>query len=434
MGNCTSPQTPSTSEMGAKHPKHTSDSVTNAGAGAAGNNNKSTPTSATITTTTTTSTTTNNHGQQNIQQKNNNNQPTNTPNKQTTTSSGIVMPTNSGGMKAGDESAFKKKYQLKGVLGNGNYSVVRKAIDLTNGEQVAVKCVDKRKLTKEDDDALRIEVSILSQLSHPNIIRLFDWYDVPKAYFYVVLEFMSGGELFDRIVKKEFYSEADAQKVVRTLADCIKYLHDRKVVHRDLKPENILLKDSKDDSAIKIADFGFARVVDRGLTTACGTPGYVAPEIINGKPYGLTVDVWSLGVIIYILLCGYPPFYNQNQNQLFKQIREGRFVFDSPYWDPISEQAKDLIKLALTVDVHKRPNIQTIIQHPWLTSAAPQKDISGQTLAEMRKFNARRKLRAGIRAALAANRLKEMAEMMASAAGGGGGNGEGGGAGGSGDT
>jgi len=308
------------------------------------------------------------------------------------------------------EAEFKKKYVLKGVLGSGNYSVVRKAMDLTTNEAVAVKVVDGRKLTKEDEATLKVEVNVLSALNHPNIIKLHGWYVEGKNY-YIVTELMNGGELFDRIVKKEFYSEADAQKVVMTLAMVVKYIHDKDIVHRDLKPENILLTDDTDQAQIKIADFGFARPVGGGLGTACGTPGYVAPEIINGKPYGKSVDIWSLGVIIYILLCGYPPFYHQTQTQLFKTIRKGRFAFDSPYWDPIGENAKNLIRGCLTVDVNKRLDVDGVLRHQWLAHEAEAKNISS-VLGELKKFNARRKLRAAIKAAIAANRLIDIAQLV----------------------
>jgi calcium/calmodulin-dependent protein kinase I len=268
--------------------------------------------------------------------------------------------------KPKDIEFFKKKYEVKGGLQDGNYSTIRKGTDLTTGEQVAVKCVDKRKITKDDDDALRIEVSILNQLSHPNITRLYDWFEDPNNY-YIVTEFMGGGELFDRIVKKHFYSEAEAQKVVHTIASTLKYLHDKKIVHRDLRPENILLQETKNDVAVKISDFGFARIVsEKGQTTLCGAPGYIAPEIISSIPYGISVDIWSFGVIIYILLCGYPPFYNESQKELFKLIREGNFTFDKPYWDSISNDAKGLIKAMLTVDVSQRLNIDGVMAHPWL--------------------------------------------------------------------
>ena len=308
------------------------------------------------------------------------------------------------------DAEFKRKYQLKGVLGNGNYSVVRRGVDQDTNENVAVKVIDRRKLTKDDELSLKIEVQVLGKLNHQNIIKMYGWYAEGKQY-YIVTELMNGGELFDRIVKKEFYSEVDAQKVVKTLATVIKFIHDQGIVHRDLKPENILLTDDTDHATIKIADFGFARPVAAGLTTACGTPGYVAPEIINGRPYGKSVDVWSLGVITYILLCGYPPFYHTNQTQLFKAIREGKFAFDSPYWDPISDSAKDLISKCLTVDVHKRLDIDGVLAHPWIAKEAETKNITN-VLGELKKFNARRKLRAAIKAAIAANRLIDMAEAF----------------------
>jgi len=318
--------------------------------------------------------------------------------------------TTTGGIQPRSEAEFKHKYQLKGVLGNGNYSIVRRGVDLETNENVAVKVIDKRKLTKEDEAALRVEVEVLSTLNHPNIIKMFGFYNEGKQYC-IVTELMNGGELFDRIVKKEFYSEKDAQRVVRTMASVIKYMHDKDVVHRDLKPENILLTDDTDNATIKIADFGFARPVVRGLSTACGTPGYVAPEIISGQPYGKSVDIWSLGVIIYILLCGYPPFYSGNQTQLFKMIREGKFAFDSPYWDPISDSAKDLIKKCLTVDVHKRLDINGVLNHPWVATEAKSENIAN-VLGELKMFNARRKLRSAIKAAIAANRLIAIAESF----------------------
>ena len=160
-----------------------------------------------------------------------------------------------------------------------------------------------------------------------------------------------------------------------------------------------------------LADFGFARYVGSGLTTACGTPGYVAPEIIGGRPYGKTVDVWSLGVIIYILLCGYPPFYNTNQANLFRQIREGRYQFDSPYWDPIGESARDLIRGCLTVDVNKRFKIEQVLSHPFIEKQAESKDLS-KALHELQKFNAKRKLRAAIKAAIAANKLLDIVATL----------------------
>ena len=328
------------------------------------------------------------------------------PSKQETTKS---APSNDS-KKNHHKKAFKDCFTLGRELGKGNYSTVRLAINIETKEECAVKCIIKKKLTQEDDDALKIEVEILGAVNHPSIIKLMGFFEDPIDY-YIVTELMSGGELFDRIVARDFYSEGSAQKVVRTLAECLNYMHNLDIVHRDLKPENILLKDKLDDSSIKIADFGFARYVKEGCKTACGTPGYVAPEIITGKIYGKGVDIWSLGIIIYILLCGYPPFYHKNQAQLFRLIREAKFEFDSPYWDNISQTAKNLIKGCLTVDTEKRLKIEGILNHPWVKDSVSNQDIT-PVLGELRKFNARRKLRAGIKAAIAANRLKDIAERI----------------------
>lgn len=318
--------------------------------------------------------------------------------------------------KQGDKnSAFRERYQLKGVLGNGNYSVVREAVDKKTGDHVAVKCIDKKKLTAEDEEALKIEVGVLSEISHANIIDMYGFFEESKNY-YIVTEYMQGGELFDRIVKKEYYSEKDAQEVVKLLGSAIKYCHDRGIVHRDLKPENILMKNEKEDSEVKIADFGFARKEQSGgLTTACGTPGYVAPEIITNSKYDRAVDMWSLGVIIYILLCGYPPFYNSNQAQLFQQIRNGQFEYDDPYWTDISQSAKDMISGLLTVDPKKRLTVDQMLSHPWVQASVEDKDLT-PALSELKKFNARRKIRAGAKAALAAAAFSNMVKKIGEAA------------------
>jgi serine/threonine protein kinase len=201
--------------------------------------------------------------------------------------------------KPGPEDRFNKRYELGKVLGKGNYSVVRLAKDREEkGREVAVKCMTRSELTQEDKDALLVEVGVLFELKHPNVIELYAWFESPKMYW-LATELMPGGELFDRIVSKQFYKERDAQSVVLTLAGVLAYLHDRGIVHRDLKPENILLKSKSDDAALKIADFGFvARVKPQGLSTTCGTPAYVAPEIVSGKLYGTSVDMWSFGVIV----------------------------------------------------------------------------------------------------------------------------------------
>ena len=258
----------------------------------------------------------------------------------------------------------KDKSGKEMVLGEGNYASVKLVDEASTGASFAAKCIDGSKLHKEDVEGLKTELSLLRQLQHPNIIFLKDYFeDRTKNWYYVVTELLEGGELFTAIVTREKYSEADARDTVRTIAEALSYCHARGVVHRDLKPENIMLDKDGPDAKIKIIDFGFATKIgtkDPMLHTACGTPGYVAPEIIPAKRdqqprYGPGVDVWALGVITYILLCGYPPFTNDENNEaeLFKTIRRGQYYFYEEDWEHISSEAKDLIDSMLVVDADK---------------------------------------------------------------------------------
>jgi len=156
---------------------------------------------------------------------------------------------------------------------------------------------------------------------------------------YIVLELMNGGELFDRILEKECYSEKEAAETIRPIVDAIRYCHEKEIIHRDLKPENLLYEANDMHSIIKISDFGLARFVQKDdlATTACGTPSYVAPEVVKGHPYGKEIDYWSIGIILYIMLCGFPPFYSESNKELFQMIRDCDYAFPSPYWDNISE-------------------------------------------------------------------------------------------------
>ena len=188
----------------------------------------------------------------------------------------------------------------------------------------------------------------MSQLDHPNVVKLYEIFDDVHV-LYLVMELMKGGELFDRIVEKESYSEKEAAETIRPLVDSIRYCQENGIIHRDLKPENVLYETQDEKAIIKISDFGLARFVQSYelATTACGTPGYVAPEIIEGKGYGKEVDYWSIGIILYIMLCGFPPFYDENNEKLFTSITKCDYEFPSPYWDKISDDAKDLISKIL---------------------------------------------------------------------------------------
>jgi serine/threonine protein kinase len=236
-------------------------------------------------------------------------------------------------------------------------------------------------------------------LKNPHIINLYDVFN-ENYFYYLVTELMLGGELFDRIVTKTFYNEKEARDVCKILFGALGYCHDRGVAHRDLKPENLLLMSKDDDLNIKIADFGFAKKAtsDKCLLTQCGTPGYVAPEILHGVPYGTKADMWSLGVITYILLGGYPPFIEQNQRELFKKIKRGSFEFHPEYWAQISPDAKELISKLLTVDPDRRMSASKALSSKWITGSdeiLAGKDL-GANLDAFRKFNAKRKLRQAV--------------------------------------
>lgn len=296
---------------------------------------------------------------------------------------------------------FEEIYKLGKTLGSGTFSVVREAVHLQTKERYAIKCIKREGLNADDMEALIAEVTILREMHQPNIMTLYDVFEEPR-YYYLVTEFMAGGELFDRIVEKNYYNEKEARDLTKILLGAIKYCHDANIVHRDLKPENLLLTSQTDDANIKLADFGFAKLVELradgqgSLTTACGTPGYVAPEILQGKRYGKEVDIWSIGVITYILLCGYPPFHDDNQAILFRQIKSGKFTFDSPYWDHVSDDAKDLIRKMLVLDPKQRWTAGQLLEHKWITGTNVATVQLTSALEELRKFNAKRRLKAAI--------------------------------------
>lgn len=277
--------------------------------------------------------------------------------------------------------------------------MVKEVRSRRDGKNYAVKVVTKSKLTKEDELALKDEISILTELKHPHIINLYDVYN-ESHYYFLVTEIMLGGELFDRIVTKTFYNEKEARDVCKILFDALDYCHNRGVAHRDLKPENLLLMSKHDDLNIKLADFGFAKKVtsEKCLLTQCGTPGYVAPEILHGVPYGTKADMWSIGVIQYILLGGYPPFIEQNQRELFKKIKKGSFEFHDEYWAQISPGATNLISSLLNVNPDKRLSAKEALSSPWFSGSdevLASKNL-GANLDAFRKFNAKRKLRQAV--------------------------------------
>ncbi|KAF0688102.1 Aste57867_20263 [Aphanomyces stellatus] len=293
---------------------------------------------------------------------------------------------------------FSDQYKLGATLGTGTFSVVREGLHKPSGQRYAVKCIKKEGLSNDELEALTTELAVLKLMKHPNIMILHDFFS-EEDYYYLITEFMEGGELFDRVVEKSYYSEREARDLVKLLLEAIKYCHDCNVVHRDLKPENLLLTSKTDDASIKLADFGFATRADKydeGLKTACGTPGYVAPEILEARPYGKSVDIWSVGVITYILLCGYPPFHDDNHNALFRKIKKGAYEFDSPYWDKISDDAKHFISQMLQVDAKTRATAAQLLDHPWIAGSHVSTVQLSSALDELRRFTARDKFRKAV--------------------------------------
>eukprot|EP00350_Pseudokeronopsis_sp_OXSARD2_P000617 CAMPEP_0170540916 /NCGR_PEP_ID=MMETSP0211-20121228/810_1 /TAXON_ID=311385 /ORGANISM="Pseudokeronopsis sp., Strain OXSARD2" /LENGTH=212 /DNA_ID=CAMNT_0010843473 /DNA_START=58 /DNA_END=696 /DNA_ORIENTATION=+ len=208
-------------------------------------------------------------------------------------------------------------------LGQGSFAKVQRGTNKKTGEKVAIKIIAKEALELEDKIALQNEIDILTQVDHPNIVKLYEIFEDETTY-YLVMELMTGGELFDQIMEKEFYSEKEAAETIRPIIDAIQYCHSLNIIHRDIKPENLLYSSKNPEKAIiKVSDFGLARYISVKTlaTTTCGTPGYVAPEILEQKPYGKECDYWSIGVVLYILLCGFPPFYDEENNVLFDKIK-----------------------------------------------------------------------------------------------------------------
>ncbi|XP_035181313.1 serine/threonine-protein kinase DCLK2 isoform X1 [Oxyura jamaicensis] len=279
------------------------------------------------------------------------------------------------GNKCSVSSTILEKYKVGKVIGDGNFAVVKECIERSTGKEFALKIIDKTKCCGKEH-LIENEVSILRQVKHPNIIMLIEEMDTPTE-LYLVMELVKGGDLFDAITSSTKYTERDGSAMVYNLASALKYLHGLNIVHRDIKPENLLVCEYPDGTkSLKLGDFGLATVVEGPLYTVCGTPTYVAPEIIAETGYGLKVDIWAAGVITYILLCGFPPFRSENnlQEDLFDQILVGKLEFPSPYWDNITDSAKELISLMLHVNAEARYTAAQILSHPWVSDDASQEN------------------------------------------------------------
>jgi len=274
------------------------------------------------------------------------------------------------------------QYDIGNILGKGAFSIVYQATQKSTGQEFAVKIIRKESLGLDQRAQMRIdrEVEILTKVNHPNIVRLYDLIE-SETRLYLIMELVTGGELFDKIVAKGYYSEKDACLVIKNVVSAIKYLHEQRIAHRDLKPENLLLK-GKDDTHVMISDFGLSRVLgDSSMAyTACGTPYYVAPEVVSGKGYGKEVDLWSIGVIAYFLLAGFPPFMGDTLPEIVEQILNADYDFPEPYWDNVSESAKDFISKLLVTDKSQRMTSELALDHPWIKniSSASNKPLKNK--------------------------------------------------------
>ncbi|XP_069715958.1 serine/threonine-protein kinase DCLK3 isoform X2 [Phaenicophaeus curvirostris] len=288
----------------------------------------------------------------------------------------------------------EKHYEIGRTIGDGNFAVVKECRHCDSNQIYAMKIVDKSKL-KGKEDMMENEILIIRSLSHPNIVSLIEVYET-EAEIYLILEYVPGGDLFDAIIESVKFTEHDAAVMITDLCEALVYIHSKNIVHRDLKPENLLVQHNADKSTtLKLADFGLAKQVTKPIFTVCGTPTYVAPEILAEKGYGLEVDMWAAGVILYILLCGFPPFRSQerDQEELFQIIQLGHYEFLSPYWDNISA-AKDLITRLLIVDPQKRYTARQVLQHPWIRTAGKTNNRNLQrevTINIERHFRAQRR-------------------------------------------
>ncbi|KAL9242547.1 hypothetical protein vseg_016537 [Gypsophila vaccaria] len=292
---------------------------------------------------------------------------------------------------------IKEFYTLGKKLGHGQFGTTYLCVEKATGMVFACKSIAKRKLVNQEDvDDVRREIEIMHHLKgHPNVITIKDAYEDAVAV-HVVMELCAGGELFDRIVRKGHYTERKAADLARTIVSVVEACHSLGVMHRDLKPENFLFVNEKEDSPLKTIDFGLSTFFKPGdiFYDVVGSPYYVAPEVLS-KRYGREADVWSAGVIIYILLSGVPPFWAETEEEIFEEVLNGELDFSSDPWPKISEGAKDLVSRMLTRDPVKRLTAHDVLCHPWIMTngVAPDKPLDHSVITRLQQFSAMNKLK-----------------------------------------
>lgn len=306
-------------------------------------------------------------------------------------------------------SSFLDAYTIGRELGRGGFSIVYLATEKATGKEVAIKVIDKDEET--DSAQIATEFKIQRKFECPYIVNIYDFCEEETRYI-MVMEFVNGGELFDAIVNDGPYSEHDAAVLVQQILVGLKVLHDNNIVHRDLKPENLILQKSADGTTtVKISDFGLAGMFGlERMRKYCGTEGYAAPEIMRNVPYDDSVDIWSLGVIVYVLLCAFRPFESDDPVELYQLVTQGDLEFPSPEWDEMSELSRDFISKMLQREPSKRMKIDEALEHPWIKGNAPTMKL-GDLHQHLKMFNVKRKLKRVTEAAKAAERLKRIAAL-----------------------
>ncbi|MCJ1243067.1 hypothetical protein MMC30_000263 [Trapelia coarctata] len=306
----------------------------------------------------------------------------------------------------GQPDSYDKKNQYKfgRTLGAGTYGIVREAEQ--NGYKFAIKIILKKNV-KGNERMVYDELEMLQRMKHPNIVRFHDWFESRDKY-YIVTQLATGGELFDRICEYGKFTEKDASNTIRQVLDAVDYLHYNNVVHRDLKPENLLYLTKDPQSQLVLADFGIAKMLDTSdevLTTMAGSFGYAAPEVMLKRGHGKPVDMWSLGVITYTLLCGYSPFRSENLPDLIEECKHGRIVYHERYWKDVSKEAKDFINRLLQPDPNRRATSEEALLDVWIVGdTATDHNI----LPELRTYMAKARLRRGIEIIKLANRIEQL--------------------------
>lgn len=270
------------------------------------------------------------------------------------------------------KSRISDDFFISQRLGKGAYSEVFLAKHRISGILRCIKLTRKRNLMKAEDDAIFDEIKILRDMDHPNIMKVYEYYQDTSS-IYIVSEYLSGGELFDRIIANKYFGERTAANYMQQILSAVAYLHDHNVVHRDLKPENIVFESKDPNANLKIIDFGTSKKIKKNerMNAKLGTAYYIAPEVLKNN-YDSKCDIWSCGVILYVFLCGYPPFNAKTDDEIFKKILQGSYVFPSEEWNFVSPQAKDMVTKMLTYDPYARPTAAELLKHEWFTAVNTQ--------------------------------------------------------------